>query len=168
MLHLNHNSCEVLLWCCALQVTVAKLLAAVTIMMLAGFQYSNQQAPATAASPRGRLGPAPPPIMTTEHEQQVPSSDDTDAHPPFRGVFREALHSQGLLPAVLQLAMHGSSNVTADQSEASVLSLDFTHNAGKIRCSVPLCRTPIAEDNQGTKALIGQVNESSTARISYH
>eukprot|EP00878_Enallax_costatus_P021737 GHUV01023028.1.p1 GENE.GHUV01023028.1~~GHUV01023028.1.p1 ORF type:complete len:1098 (+),score=401.30 GHUV01023028.1:560-3853(+) len=53
--------------------------------------------------------------------------------------------------------MHSSSSGTSDQDEVASLPFEGIVGAGTVKRFVPPCRTPVADDGQGTKALIGPV-----------
>lgn len=142
--------------------TQAKLLAAVVVMLLAGFDRPECQHHRSNSfcSP---LLCAPSPVGP--EQQQLPEHTEVNPHPPFRGVFRDALHAQGLLPAVLGLVMHSSSNSsTAEDHEQQAFDLG-THDRHTVSHFTPPCSSPLFDDGQGTRTLIGQVRGNAVVLL---
>lgn len=136
-----------------MQVTQAKLLAAVTVMLLAGFERSNKEQPCTSSF----CSPLICSLTSKDAEQQ--QSSEVNPHPPFKGVFRDALHAHGLLPAMLGL-VHNSGKRTAGSEEAASNS-SIAPDRGSVRHDMLPCSTPLFDDGQGTKALTGQVRDNA-------
>lgn len=110
-----------------MQITHAKLLAAAAIMHLAACEHAadvSQHSTSSCIGPRD---------ISLQDKQILLSEGDVqpvNPHPPFRGVFRDALLNSGLLNDLIDLAMHIPDNfATGNHAQHAQVHGGFQHTA---------------------------------------